>query len=131
MKQKRNTPIKSWQRKLWIMYTLVYRVCFGLNHVGDYPANHRDTITIGEGCVISSTVQFIPQQHKKSNPKLFEREKPIIIGDCCWIGANVVIMPGVVLGDHTVVGANAVVTHSFPEGYCVIVGVPAKKVGKI
>ena len=35
---------------------------------------------------------------------------------------------GVTLGDHTVVGAGAVVTKSFPQGYCVIAGVPAKVV---
>jgi serine acetyltransferase len=40
-------------------------------------------------------------------------------------------MPGVELGDWTVVGAGAVVTRSFPEGYCVIGGVPAKKVKEL
>ena len=35
-------------------------------------------------------------------------------------------MPGVELGDWTVVGAGAVVTKSFPEGYCVLGGVPAR-----
>ncbi len=34
-------------------------------------------------------------------------------------------MPGVTLGDWTVVGAGAVVTKSFPEGHCVVGGVPA------
>lgn len=48
------------------------------------------------------------------------------IGRYCWIGMNAVILPGVELGDHTIVGAGAVVTKSFPEGYCVIAGNPAK-----
>ena len=39
---------------------------------------------------------------------------------------NSVILPGVTLGPGTVVGAGSVVTHSFPEGHCVIAGVPAK-----
>ena len=43
-----------------------------------------------------------------------------------WIGMNSVILPGVTLGPGTVVGAGSVVTHSFPEGHCVIAGVPAK-----
>lgn len=51
-----------------------------------------------------------------------------MIGRNCWIGMNAVILPGVKLGDYTIVGAGAVVTHSFPEGYCVIGGVPAKKI---
>ena len=53
---------------------------------------------------------------------------PIRIGNYCWIGMNAVILPGVTLGDFTVVAAGAVVTHSFPEGKCIIAGVPAKKV---
>ena len=37
-------------------------------------------------------------------------------------------MPGVTLGDFTIVGAGAVVTKSFPEGHCILGGVPAKKI---
>lgn len=44
---------------------------------------------------------------------------------------NSVILPGVELGDHTIVGAGAIVTKSFPGGYCVIVGNPAKIVKNI
>ena len=39
---------------------------------------------------------------------------------------NAVLLPGTTLGDHTVVGAGAVVTKSFPDGYVVIAGNPAK-----
>lgn len=42
-----------------------------------------------------------------------------------------IILPGVVLGDHTIVGAGSVVTHSFPEGYCILAGNPAKIVRKL
>lgn len=52
--------------------------------------------------------------------------KPIYIDDYCWVGMNSVIMPGVKLGPRTIVGAGSVVTKSFPEGYCVIGGNPAK-----
>ncbi|MEQ1824103.1 MAG: DapH/DapD/GlmU-related protein, partial [Fimbriimonadaceae bacterium] len=44
----------------------------------------------------------------------------------CWIGMNAVVLPGVTLGDRTVVAAGAVVTKSFPEGWCIVAGVPAK-----
>jgi acetyltransferase-like isoleucine patch superfamily enzyme len=36
------------------------------------------------------------------------------------------VLPGVQLGDFTIVGAGAVVTKSFPEGYYVIAGNPAR-----
>lgn len=35
---------------------------------------------------------------------------PVIIGKNCWIGAGVVIVPGVTIGDNVVIGAGSVVT---------------------
>lgn len=52
--------------------------------------------------------------------------KPIIIGDYSWIGMNSVVTAGVELGTRTIVGAGSVVTRSFPDGFCVIAGNPAK-----
>lgn len=51
--------------------------------------------------------------------------KPVIIGDDCWIGANSVILPGVILGKFCVVAANSCVKDSFPS-YSVIGGSPAR-----
>ena len=53
--------------------------------------------------------------------------KEVIIGEGCWLGAGVRVLPGVVLGDGACVGAGAVVTHSLPAR-CLAVGVPAKVV---
>ena len=53
------------------------------------------------------------------------KSAPIIIGDDCWIGLNVVILPGSTLGRGCVVVANAVVRGSFEE-FSVIGGIPAK-----
>lgn len=47
------------------------------------------------------------------------------IGNCCWVGAKVVILKDVELGDYCVVAAGAVVTRNFPSG-SVVGGVPAK-----
>jgi acetyltransferase-like isoleucine patch superfamily enzyme len=55
----------------------------------------------------------------------------VIIGKKCWIGMNSMILPGVCLGDNTIVGAGSIVTKSFPEGYVVIAGNPAKIIKKI
>lgn len=51
--------------------------------------------------------------------------KPIIIGNDVWIGANVVILPGVKVGDGAIVAAGAVVTKDVAE-YAIVGGVPAK-----
>ena len=44
---------------------------------------------------------------------------------------NSVITAGVELGTRTIVAAGSVVTKSFPEGYCVLGGVPAKVIKKL
>lgn len=40
--------------------------------------------------------------------------KPVVIGNDCWFGANVVVCPGVTIGDNCVIGAGSVVTKSIP-----------------
>lgn len=40
---------------------------------------------------------------------------PVHIGKNCWIGASVLIMPGVTIGDNVVIGAGSVVTKDLPS----------------
>ncbi|WP_319505405.1 acyltransferase [Bacteroides graminisolvens] len=54
---------------------------------------------------------------------------PIIIEDDVWIGANSIVLPGVVIGKHSVVAAGSVVSHSIPS-YCVCAGIPARVIKK-
>jgi acetyltransferase-like isoleucine patch superfamily enzyme len=49
----------------------------------------------------------------------------IEIGNNVWIGAHVVILPGVRIGNGAVIGASSVVRTSVPKGE-VWAGVPAK-----
>lgn len=51
--------------------------------------------------------------------------KRTIIGNDVWIGANAIIMRGVVVGDGAVIGAGAIVTKDVPS-YAIVVGVPGK-----
>ena len=39
---------------------------------------------------------------------------PIVVKRGCWIGQNVVILPGVTIGEYCIIGANSVVTKSIP-----------------
>ncbi|MCD8085999.1 MAG: sugar O-acetyltransferase [Clostridiales bacterium] len=50
---------------------------------------------------------------------------PVRIGRNCWLGAGVVVLPGVTIGDNTVVGAGSVVTKDLPANV-VAVGNPCR-----
>jgi acetyltransferase-like isoleucine patch superfamily enzyme len=84
----------------------------------------RGGITIGDYTQIAPNVVIISSNHDPYDSRK-HIDAPVSIGKYCWIAAGVEIMPGVDLGDWTVVAAGAVVTKSFPEGYCIIGGVPA------
>ena len=51
--------------------------------------------------------------------------KPVRIGDDCWIGGGAIICPGVTIGPRSIIGAGAVVTRDIPAD-SVAVGNPAK-----
>lgn len=90
--------------------------------------NAADGLFIGEGTIWGPNVSLVSQHHDLMDFASAPLSAGIRIGRHCWLGAGSVILPGVVLGERTVVGANAVVRDSFPEGHCVLAGVPAKRV---
>lgn len=83
-------------------------------------------IILGKGIYIAPNVGLITTNHDVNNLDKHSEGKNIVIKDKCWIGMNSVILPGVTLGTNTIVGAGSIVTKSFPEGFCVIAGNPAK-----
>jgi acetyltransferase-like isoleucine patch superfamily enzyme len=50
---------------------------------------------------------------------------PVTVERDCWLGAGVVVIPGVTVGQGSVVGAGSVVTRDLPP-YSIAVGAPAK-----
>jgi acetyltransferase-like isoleucine patch superfamily enzyme len=85
---------------------------------------------IGDYVRIANNVGIITSNHDLIDHNISHYNK-VIIGDYSWIGMNSVILPGVELGTRTIVAAGSVVTKSFPEGFCVIGGNPAKKIKDI
>lgn len=83
-------------------------------------------IRIGNYTQISANVGMITSNHDTYSNIDHLPPKDISIGEYCWVGMNVTILPGVTLGDFTTVGAGSVVTKSFPDGYCIIAGNPAR-----
>jgi len=96
---------------------------------GDSPGvyiNASNGVKIGDYTNLGPNVGIISVNHDPVNNDLQVQSSSIEIGNFCWLGMSAIVLPGVVLGDFTIVGAGAVVTKSFPEGYCVIAGNPAK-----
>ena len=55
---------------------------------------------------------------------------PVHIGENCWIGANVIILPGVTIGNNSVIGAGSIVRKNIPQNV-LAVGNPCKVIRKI
>ena len=55
----------------------------------------------------------------------YQYNMPIKIGKNCWLGAGVIVLPGVTIGDNSVIGAGSVVTKDIPANV-VAVGNPCK-----
>lgn len=98
---------------------------------GNYYQTFDAKIVIGKGCWIAKNVGIITSNHDLYNPSEHQPGEDVVLGEHCWVGMNSVILPGVTLGPHTVVGAGSVVTKSFPEGYVIIGGNPAKVIRNI
>lgn len=90
---------------------------------------YANQLHIGERVSIAQHVNIMTDSGPNASPalqKLYPIEnKPVIIGDDCWIGANCTILPGVTLGKFCIVAANSCVKSSFPD-YSLIGGTPAR-----
>jgi acetyltransferase-like isoleucine patch superfamily enzyme len=93
----------------------------------------RGGLTIGSNVLVGPNAVLLSSQHHWSDPSLpivlqGHRLAPTTIGDDVWIGANVVVTPGVTLATGTVVGAGSVVTTDTAP-YTIVAGVPARPIG--
>ncbi|HEX3247496.1 MAG TPA: DapH/DapD/GlmU-related protein, partial [Chloroflexota bacterium] len=93
------------------------------------------SISIGDNTLISQRVSIIGTNHSLGRNAAI-RDQPwnlsratTVIEDDVWLGAHVVVLPGVRIGRGAVVGAGAIVTKDLPK-YSIAVGVPACVIGK-
>jgi len=91
---------------------------------------HCWLIAIGDDVVFAPQVYLLA--HDTSTKRSLGSTKigRIVIGDRCFIGARVLILPGVTIGANTIIGAGSVVSKSLPPNV-VAVGNPAKVVSTI
>ncbi len=87
-------------------------------------------VTIGDNVLIASYVLITSENHGMDPEELSYMQQPLVsrpvsIGDGCWIGEKVCVLPGVNIGKKCIIGAGSVVTKSIPD-YSIAVGNPAK-----
>lgn len=90
-------------------------------------------VTIGDNCLFAPNVSIYTAGHPihpDARNSLYEYGIDVTIGNNCWIGGNVVIMPGVNIGDNCVIGAGSVVTKDIPA-WSIAAGNPARVIRKI
>jgi len=93
-------------------------------------AGDNAKVIIGKDCLTGPGVTIIASRYNVQGHDIIRSyppyEKDVIIEDDVWLGANVVVLPGVKIGKGAIVGAGSVVTKDI-EPYTVNAGVPAVK----
>ncbi len=91
----------------------------------------RGPLEIGKDVMMGPDVIIYTSNHETSRWDIPMRgqgatpSEKVTIGDDVWIGARVIILPGVTIGRGVILAAGAVVTKDIPD-YAVAGGVPAK-----
>ena len=135
----RNLLIKVLSSNIDIGSNLNYRSCFRINcddggHLtigdnvffnNDCSINVHNNVEIGNNCIFGEGVKIYDHNHifNVSDTPIYKQgfsNKEVRIGSNCWIGSNVVILPGTNIGENSVIGAGAVINGKIPEN-CIVV----------
>lgn len=83
-------------------------------------------ITVEDDVLIGPNTNIITEEHPQ-NPQQRHglHSRPVVIRRNAWLGAGVIVLPGVTIGENAIVGAGSVVTKDVPDN-AVVVGSPAK-----
>ena len=100
---------------------------FNLTIVDDGHIYVGDDVMFGPNVTIATANHPIDPLLRRNQ---LQYNKDVHIGNLVWIGAGVVICPGVSIGDNTVIGAGSVVTKDLPAGV-VAYGNPCRVIRKI
>jgi maltose O-acetyltransferase len=91
------------------------------------------SVSIGKNVMMGQDVMIFSMDHDFSRTDIpmidqgFQQEKQVIIGNDVWIGARVIVLPGVSIGSGVILGAGSVVTKDIPD-WAIAVGNPARVV---
>lgn len=110
-------------------------VHFGKNIYANFNLTLVDDthIYVGDGTMFGPNVTVATAGHPilpSLREKAYQYNMPVKIGKNCWLGAGVIVVPGVTIGDNCVIGAGSVVTRDIPKN-SVAMGVPCRPVREI
>ncbi|MBQ4054978.1 MAG: sugar O-acetyltransferase [Clostridia bacterium] len=95
---------------------------FNLTLVDDTHIYVGDYTMFGPNVTVASAGHpILPELREKA----YQYNSSVRIGKNCWIGAGVVIVPGITIGDNVVIGAGSIVTKDIPDNV-VAVGNPCR-----
>lgn len=100
---------------------------FNLTLVDDTHIYVGDKTMLGPNVVLATAGHPILPELRKVQ---YQYNMPVRIGKNCWLGAGVIVLPGVTIGDNTVIGAGSVVTKDIPANV-VAVGNPCRVLREI
>ncbi|MBQ8229678.1 MAG: sugar O-acetyltransferase [Clostridia bacterium] len=95
---------------------------FHLTCVDDTHIYVGDNTMFGPNVVLATAGHPILPELRRQG---YQYNMPIRIGKNCWLGAGVIVLPGVTIGNNSVIGAGSVVTKDIPDNV-VAVGNPCK-----
>ena len=96
---------------------------FNLTLVDDTYIYIGDYTMLGPNVVIATAGHPILPELR--GERALQYNLPVRIGKNCWLGAGVIVMPGVTIGENSVIGAGSVVTRDIPPNV-VAVGSPCR-----
>lgn len=106
-------------------------VCIGNNSGLGINCRIAPYVTIGDNVMMAPNVTIYTTNHETKRTDIpmseqgFKPVKEVKIGNDCWIGEGVIILPGVRIGNGVILGAGSVVRQDVPD-YAVVIGNPAK-----
>lgn len=85
---------------------------FNLTLVDDTHIYVGDNVMMAPNVVLATAAHpVLPELREKG----YQYNAPVRIGEDCWLGAGVIVLPGVTIGRGSVIGAGSVVTKDIPE----------------